>query len=240
MEAKKFIEEIKKEEEISPKGWKTVELNYLNMVLNKEQGDVLIVGERGSEDGILATVLHNKDISRPVHCIDIQAIGDIPENQGLDLRFGERKVKEGEMEFFHDDVVTWNPPKVYDHIVCMNVLEHFGFDDNGDYVKQNYDLQGFEKMLRMCKRNAIFTMPFDPFIIGDCIEKHGQIYAESRVGALNSIARRWGFQLEHRQSFINVNKSSKFYDMEEYAIPSLYSTRVNHEYLIFLLYTRIS
>ena len=240
MDTNNLLKEISKEEEIFPRGWKIIELNYLHILLSShDSGDILIVGERGSEDGVLATVLHNKSISRPVHCIDIQPLGDIPANEHLHLDFGQRKIKEGEMKFFHSDIVTWDSPKNYDFIACINVLEHFGFDNNGDYIKENYDFQGFEKMLSICNKSAIFTMPYDPFSISDDIQVGGRIYSEFRISVLISIARIYGFTVTMKKAFINLQKSSNFKDMPEYSMPSLYHTKDNHEYLILLIFNRM-
>jgi len=232
-----IIEKLHKQNPIlKPRGWKGVELQFLSECLADQSGDVLIVGERGSEDGVLATVLDNKNINKPVHCIDIQSMDDT--SDGVDITYGREKIKQGEIDFFNEDVVTWDAPKFYDHIACINVLEHFGFDRNGDLVEKDYDFKGFQKMLSICGNSAVFTIPFNPFLTSDDIGIGGRTFGESRVAILQVLARIFGFRIAYQQMYINVDKSDTYHPMPEYSIPPLYKVQDNHEYLIVLLFKR--
>jgi len=227
-----IIKKITQDDQIRPRGWKLMELPLLEKSLKDKKGTVLIVGERGSGDGVLATVLENEGISKPVHCIDIQPMGD-----DAKTAFGAKKIKEGKIKFFHDDLVVWETKEIYDYIVCMNVLEHFGFDQSGDYTKPNYDFNGIAKMFSMCRKNLILSIPHNPFLIGEEIEVGGQIYGDDRIAALGTIGRKMGFWAEGGSRLINVNKSNKCVPISLDNLPPL-SESTAHEYLMFLHFTR--
>jgi|TARA_R110002074_G_scaffold12085_3_gene44615 hypothetical protein len=228
-----ILESITKNPLINPRGCKLVELPMLSHFLGEEEADLLIIGERGSEDGVLATALAHDNISKPVHCIDIQNMDD-------DLvLYGKQKVREGEMKFFHEDLFKWEPPKLYDYVACINVLEHFGFEDGGKCLIKDYDFDGLRKMLSICNKKAIFTIPYDPFLIGEYEVNGGQRYSPSRVATLNTIARNAGFYCSDTHTLINLFCSNKFKIAEEKDLPLIRETKGQHEYLIHLTFKRI-
>ena len=229
-----IIEKIIKNDQVRPRGWKLIELPLLERPLKNKKGTSLIVGERGGEDGILATVLENEGISKPVHCIDIQPIGDDPEKT-----FGAEKIKEGKIKFFQDDLITWEPEEIYDYVVCINVLEHFGFDQSGNYTKPNYDFKGFEKMLSMCRKNLLLSIPYDPFLIGEKIKINEQHYGDDRISTLETIARKAGFWTEEKIRLINVDSAFRTLDQINISDLAYLPRREQHEYLIFLNFTKI-
>ena len=223
---------------IRPRGWKMVELPRLHKSLKDEFGSTLIVGERGSEDGVLATVLENKKLIRPIHCIDI---GDInTEEVGDKFKFGREKLKEEEIKFFNADLVEWESEfGKYNNIICVNVLEHFGFNQSGDLEINDYDVSGFEKMLTLCNKNLILTVPYDHFATSDIIDVAERKYPQSRISILETLARQVGFYLKEEIKFVMFTPKEGFlfegFLFEEISKSNIDRMRFEaHECLIFL------
>jgi hypothetical protein len=230
----KILEIITKNPLIQPRGCKLVELPLLSDFLGKEEANLLIIGERGSEDGVLATALAHENICKPIHCVDIQKM----EDSNPDIAYGHQKVQDGEMKFFHEDLSTWEPPRLYDYVACINVLEHFGFGENSECLIEDYDFEGFEKILLTCNKKAIFTIPYDPFLIGEHKELGGRCYSPSRVATLNTIARKLGFYCSSSLAFVNMFRSNRFKIAREKDFPLIRESRSKHEYLMHLTFIK--
>ena len=219
-----------------------VELPRLHKSLKDEFGSTLIVGERGSEDGVLATVLENKKLIRPIHCIDI---GDInTEEVGDKFKFGREKLKEEEIKFFNADLVEWESEfGKYNNIICVNVLEHFGFNQSGDLEINDYDVSGFEKMLTLCNKNLILTVPYDHFATSDIIDVAERKYPQSRISILETLARQVGFYLKEEIKFVMFTPKEGFlfegFLFEEISKSNIDRMRFEaHECLIFLWFKK--
>tara|TARA_B100000945_G_C20372096_1_gene592685 strand:+ start:97 stop:813 length:717 start_codon:yes stop_codon:yes gene_type:complete len=222
---------------IRPRGWKMVELPCLHKSLKDEFGSTLIVGERGSEDGVLATVLENEKLIRPIHCIDI---GDInTEEVGDKFKFGQEKLKEEEIKFFNADLVEWESEfGKYNNIICVNVLEHFGFNQSGDLEINDYDVSGFAKMLTLCNENLILSVPYEHFATSEIIAVGERKYSQSRISILETFARQVGFYLKEEIKFVMFTPEGGLL-FEEISKSNIDRMRFEaHECLIFLWFKK--
>jgi hypothetical protein len=155
------------------KGTKLVEIPYLDTEISELNKDVLIVGERIGNEGIIETVFNK---TKKICCTDIMEMQ--PKSILADLI-----EKNNTVSFFQRDFLTFPEFVKYDYIVCINVLEHFGmnfskkpmFTDttvmDDDIIKWNYDLKAITKMIDLMKDTGkiIITVPCgNPIFSGDC------------------------------------------------------------------------
>lgn len=194
---------------VDPIGWKYVELNYLydNLI----PGNCLIIGEGGESgrEGVSATVLYHNDIIKPIVCVDIVKYSD---DSFMDLA-----EKNGQLKFINEDLCLLYSDCRYDNLVCLNVLEHFGFlSEQNLPSKPNYYLDGIKKMCALCAENGqiILTIPYalennDTFFTG------GRNFSEKTIREIEECVRGLGFFFYEEITVINVNKTNNFFEMDE-------------------------
>ena len=109
------------------KGTKIVENDYLELSikeLNRDDLDILIIGECEGEENVIQTVLKcNK--YKEIQCVDILPLQP---NSSLEKIINSNS----NVKFNQTDFIKNKLNKKYDVIVCISVLEHFGMRWNGE------------------------------------------------------------------------------------------------------------
>ena len=157
------------------KGSKIAELSFLRENLNDSKS-VFIIGERDGGEGVVGTVLNTPNINTIV-CNDIN---NIEPNSILDRSINQWPDR---VKFYCHDFNTIENINC-DTLICISVLEHFGFIYNSykcyvniqnygdDVILWNYDLLGLKKMIEIIKNNinckAIITVPAGQPVCGPC------------------------------------------------------------------------
>ena len=100
------------------KGTKLVEIPYLDMELENQNKNVLIVGERIGNEGIIETIFKK---TKTITCTDIMEM----KSESI---LSEIIEKNPTVKFIQKDFLTFDESKKFDYIVCINVLEHFGMN----------------------------------------------------------------------------------------------------------------
>jgi hypothetical protein len=212
-------------------GCKLVELPYLEE--NLIDGNVLIVGERNGDEGIIDTVYKkNKEID----CTDIDEIDD---GNIVDYYL----YQQGAGTFFHTNFLDFPESKKYDNVACINVLEHFGmgWGNKTDLINWNWDLAGIEKMTRLCSGRIIITVPAGPPIFyGDTLESGVPFlrrYDKQRIEIIKSFVEKLNFTVEKEKLFFSpdlVNWQETHFDILEpqYSHHNLYSPNMIYAFCI--------
>ena len=157
------------------KGTKLVEIPYLDSELSELNKNVLVVGERIGNEGIIETIFAK---TKTVTCTDMM---EMQPNSILTNIIDKNPT----IKFLQKDFLTFDESVKFDYIVCINVLEHFGmnfskkpmFTDStvtdDDIIKWNCDLKAIMKMIKLMsdKAKIIITVPCgNPIFSGDCDE----------------------------------------------------------------------
>lgn len=163
-------------EEYQIRGMKLVEIPFLSRILENQSAkdDILVIGERVGTEGIIQTVIA-RDFNECV-CTDIMPLGETLEK----ITNRDNRVK-----FVQQDFVDMPEERLFDFIVCINVLEHFGMNFSefpgfsnplgDDYIRWNHDLRAIQKMIKLLKNKEgakiIITVPAgSPILSGDINE----------------------------------------------------------------------
>ncbi len=174
-----------------------MELPYLEQ--NLIDGNVLIVGERVGDEGIIDTVYKkNKEID----CTDLD---EIDKGNIVDYYLNQQGVG----HFFCTNFLDFPETKKYNNVVCINVLEHFGmgWGNKTDLINWNWDLAGLEKMTKLCSGRIIITVPAGPPIFyGDTLESGVPFlrrYDKQRMNIIKSFLGKLGFLVENESLFFS-------------------------------------
>jgi hypothetical protein len=187
------------------KGTKLVELPYLDTQMSNPNKNVLIIGERIGNEGIIETIIEK---TKTITCTDIMPM---KENSILsDIISTTPTVK-----FLQQDFLSFDESVKFDYIVCINVLEHFGmnfskkpmFTDttitDDDIIKWNYDLKAITKMIKLLNEKGsriIITVPCgNPIFSGDCDEDTTlpflRRYDYSRIQKIKTLVTNCGCEI---------------------------------------------
>lgn len=204
------------------KGTKLVEIPYLDSELTECDKNVLIVGERIGNEGIIETVFNK---TKKIVCTDIMAMQP---NSILSNIIDTTPT----VSFLQTDFLKFNESVKFDYIVCINVLEHFGmnfsktpmFTDktitDDDIIKWNYDLQAIVKMIQLMNDSdskIIITVPCgNPIYSGDCDEDTTlpflRRYDYLRIQKIKKLVDNFGCKIEdvfyYSQNFADWFESS--------------------------------
>lgn len=184
------------------KGCKLVELPYLEKQIDRENCSILVVGERGGDEGIVELALTRNPSS--MVCTDLM---ECPSGSILDdLRKTDPRVT-----FEQGDLINFDESRKFDYIVCINVLEHFGLNFSNrpmytaefyeeDVIRWNYDLKGLMKMMKLLKdfdSRLIITVPAGPAILQGDLNSSGLPYLRrydlNRIDIFHKLIHNSGF-----------------------------------------------
>lgn len=220
-----------KNQDVNPIGLKNVELNFLYQ--NLVNGSSLCIGEggEGGWEGVSPTVLY-KNPNKTIVCTDI---APLKSNSFISKNLDK-------ITFIHKDFIEFDENIKYDNVVCINVLEHFGFQGMPDsFISLNHDLKGLQKMLKVCNDRIILTIPFDFRPFNDNGEVPcGRHYTPERTVLLKKIAKDGGFVVETEITIINENKSFNLKQItDDQFYNSFLNSPYNHEYLKLMVFKKM-
>jgi hypothetical protein len=200
-----------KTEDYEIKGSKLIELTYLSDQLfsQEETSEILIVGERMGNEGVVQEVM--KKNFQSILCTDII---DIEKGYALDKIINS----DSRVKFQKQDFVSFSEDKKFDYILCINVLEHFGMNyyeypgfeeviSGDDYIRWNHDLRAIKKMIALLKegRNSkiIITVPIgQPINIGDINDSNKmpfcRRYEISRINYICEMVKSMKMNIENK------------------------------------------
>lgn len=201
-----IIEKIKSKN-VNPIGLKNLELNFLYN--NLTDGSAICIGEggEGGHEGVSATVVYKK--CSPITCVDLFE----PEEGSFVFEQEKKQI----LKFVKKDFTQYNTTKKYDNVVCINVLEHFGFaGEKEKAVDLNYDIKAVENMAEISNNRIIITVPYGytPFIDNPSY-KGGRCYTPERVDAIFQILNERGFSLKSDEIWIDLRKRLNFKQISE-------------------------
>lgn len=195
------------------KGSKPAELGFLHQCIKHTNKKTLIIGEHDGSEGISFTV---HQYTSDILCIDLK---DLIKKDGSPLY--ELMKRDPNVKFEKIDLLHLNEDIKYDYIICINVLEHFGFlfENNLDEITHkepiniiwNYDILAFRKIFKLLNNSesvAIFSLPVgQPIMFGDCHENgipFGRRYDKRRITTIRNLVISNGFLIEN-ENFIYSN-----------------------------------
>lgn len=217
-------------DKVKPIGLKTIELPFLYRELTK--GSTLCVGEggEGGVEGVSATVLH-KNPEENICCIDIC---DCPVGSYVDS-----KKQLPNFVFRNEDFVNIPSGESYNNVVCINVLEHFGFDSG--ILTMGYDLNAVKKMGQIANKKIILTVPYgySP-MIDDGSPISGRVYTPERIKTIVSMLRDYKFSVTSDLIIADIFKRLDFKMVtDQYAYELYCRNRYQHEFLRLLAFTKL-
>lgn len=192
------------------KGTKLVELPYLELKLSDqtEESNILIVGERISNGGVIQTVM--KRPFKNIVCTDIDPIAS---DSNLEKIISE----DNRVSFVQGDYLMIDFKQKFDYVVCISVLEHFGMnfaehnsfdrlDIHGDdAIRWDHDLRGLNKMMND-GQTVIVTVPIGPPISYGDINTTNNMpmlrrYDESRINLIERLSIENEFDIDSSYFF---------------------------------------
>jgi len=216
---------------VKPIGLKELELNYLYLSL--VEGTSLVIGEggEGGVEGVSATIAASDKNRGVIDCVDMCPC---PPGSYLD-----RAVLAGTHRFVNMDFTKFPEDKLYDNVVCINVLEHFGFDPDNGTINLNYDLLGLKKMMKVCAKRIILTIPYSWRCLIDDHITTCHSYTPERMQLLYREIYTNGFKLVENAIVRNVDCHFSFdiISEEKFAKVSMQEP-YKHEYLRSMMIDR--
>ena len=201
-------------EEIFVNGCKIIEIPFLFYSLKCiDKDNVLVIGERSGEEGIIWSVLQKTNETNNIQLIDLS---DVAENSIVQEVLNKRS----NVKFKQTDFLDIPDEEKYDYIVCINVLEHFGmcWNTESPIIDWNKDLEAIKKMMSLFNKRIIITVPAGPPIFyGDCLENGLPFlrrYDKQRIELIHKIVKEHNCQIVNESFFYSETLNNDWKKIE--------------------------